>query len=208
MKAFLQALVFVVFMPALFSCISSNGKSEDIKRKELLAAIEQAEQSEQIENELFLGFKFGMTEKEVDDYLNQLVKEGKVYLNDTREYQYDYNNKSGITYYINFAPLYHDDKLYEITYPIKSSLIPSSGDYIFMASDFIRSERGTQFRLHITEDILGEAVYTCIKDNLVVEFKNTSTSVMKYINAPVERIVSDLKALENQERAKESSSEF
>lgn len=205
MKAFVKTLVFAACLSVLWSCASSTEKSVEEKLK---LAIEQAEQSDEIETDLFLGFKFGMTEKEVDDYLNQLVKEGKVYLNDTREYQYDYNNKSGITYYINFAPLYHDDKLYEITYPIKSSLIPSSGDYIFMASDFIRSERGTQFRLHITEDILGEAVYTCIKDNLVVEFKNTSTSVMKYINAPVERIVSDLKALENQERAKESSSEF
>ena len=205
MKAFVKTLVFAACLSVLWSCASSTEKSVEEKLK---LAIEQAEQSDEIETDLFLGFKFGMSDKEVDNYLKQLVKEGKVYLNDTREYQYDYNNKSGITYYINFAPLYHDDKLYEITYPIKSSLIPSSGDYIFMASDFIRSERGTQFRLHITEDILGEAVYTCIKDNLVVEFKNTSTSVLKYINAPVERIVSDLKALENQERAKESSSEF
>lgn len=208
MKAFLQALVFVVFMPALFSCISSNEKSEDIKRKELLAAIEQAEQSEQIENELFLGFKFGMAEKEVDNHLKKLLKEGKLYLNNSKEYQYDYTSKYGIKNNVNFIPKFHEGKLYEMVYPIVNPLTPSKGDYIFMASDFISSDKGKQFKSIITEDIFGETVYTSIKGNLIIKFENSSGSKMRYTNAPVDRIVSDLNDQEREKKAEESSSEF
>lgn len=208
MKAFLQALVFVVFMPALFSCISSNEKSEDIKRKELLAAIEQAEQSEQIENELFLGFKFGMAEKEVEKHLDQLMKEGKIYINNVGEYQYDLHDKYGSKFYITFVPHYHEGLLYEMVYPIERASISTGNDHIPVASFFKSSDEENKYEWYITENPFNGPIYTFVKNNLIVTFNNTGRSLMKYTNAPVNKMASDLEELEREKKAKESSSEF
>lgn len=205
MKAFVKTLVFAVCLSALWSCVSSKEKR---KEDELKFAIEQAELSEQAENDLFLGFKFGMTEKEVKKHLDQLMKEEKIYLNKAMEYQYDYTSNFGVVNNINFVPKFHDGKLYEMVFPIVNSLTPSKGDYIFMASDFISSDKGKQFKSIITEDIFGETVYTSIKGNLIIKFENSSGSKMRYTNAPVDRIVSDLNDQEIQKKAEESSSEF
>lgn len=205
MKAFFKTLVFAVCLSALWSCVSSKEKR---KEDELKFAIEQAELSDQTENDLFLGFKFGMSEKDVDNHLKKLLKEGKLYLNNSKEYQYDYTSKYGIKNNVNFIPKFHEGKLYEMVYPIVNPLTPSKGDYIFMASDFISSDKGKQFKSIITEDIFGETVYTSIKGNLIIKFENSSGSKMRYTNAPVDRIVSDLNDQEREKKAKESSSEF
>lgn len=208
MKAFLQALVFVVFMPALFSCISSNEKSEDIKRKELLAAIEQAEQSEQIENELFLGFKFGMAEKEVEKHLDQLMKEGKIYINNVGEYQYDLHDEYGSKFYIKFVPHYHEGLLYEMVYPIERAIITTGDDHIPVASFFRSSDKENKYEWYITENPFNDPVYTFVKKNLIVSFNNTGRPLMRYTNAPVNKMVADLEKLEIRKKAEESSSEF
>src|SRR5690554_4739874 len=102
MKTFL-AITLTAMM--LWGCSSS---SEGKKEEELKQAIEQAQQSGIIETDLFLGFKFGMTEKDVENHFDQLVKEEKVYLTSTRKYQYDYDTESGFTYELSFIPSFHD----------------------------------------------------------------------------------------------------
>lgn len=197
-------IVLLISVFVLWSCNSQKESKEDALKR----AVEQAELSEQIENDLFLGFKFGMTEKEVRAHYNTLIDEGKIYLNSSRRYQYDLNDEYGIIYYITFIPQYYDNSLYEMLYPIERANISIGNDHIMVASFFRSSTKENGYDWFITEDILNDPIYTFVKNNLVVTFSNTVRPAMKYTNAPIDKAMSENKKLEIEKKANESASEF
>lgn len=209
MKVFVKTLVFAACLSVLCSCIPpSPSPKEKSEEEKLELAIEQAEQSEQIEKDLFLGFKFGMSKNEVADHISKLISEEKVYISSTNRYQYDLYDENGVKFFVRIIPIYHEDQLYEVIYPIKSGIIAGENDHISIAEFFRNSDKGKGFKWYLTEDFLGVEQYAFVKDNLIVKFSNSHYPLMKYTNAPVRKIVNDLEELEIQEKAKESSSEF
>lgn len=200
MSKFLLVTVIIV---SFLSCNQAKQESEKkkIEDDELAKAILKAESSSIIETKTFLGFKFGMTENEVSKHISKLRKEGKVYVNKSDNFQYDFNY-NGIEIFLNFFPEFHDGKLYKMTYPT-SSWVGSSKDHIFLMAAFNDTKDG--FESFINEDLMGEKYFTNIKNNLIVTFKN---SRMIYENAPISKLVK-LKEEEIEiEKSKSSSSEF
>ncbi len=171
----------------------------------LQLAVERAERSPIIETKLFLGFQFGTTESEVDKHFASLRKEGKIYLGGIggNTYQYDFVDEYGMEYTLTFKPFYYDGKLYKMHYPISSEL-----GTVMLALSFNETREG--FQGFNTEDTLGDddKIYTFIKDNLVVTFKNTFEPTMIYENAPVAKMQQDAADRTNKEKAAKSSSEF
>lgn len=192
----------------LFTACSGGGNPTDKTDNLYKQALIEAQHADQTENELFLGFKFGMSEKEIRAHLEKLRKDGKVYVNDDSQFQYDFIHSSGLTLYFNFIPEYYEGILYEMAYPIRNSFGPSSGDYVFVAGAFLDSERMSGFSRFITKDILGEPIYTYTKGNLIITFENSGGAEMKYTNAPIAKIVKAGEESEKREKAKESYSDF
>ena len=68
----------------LFGCNLKQNESNNDERadEELRTAKKNAEESEIVVDTVFLGLKFGMSEKEVKKHLKQLVSSKKLYLSD------------------------------------------------------------------------------------------------------------------------------
>lgn len=207
----MKKVVFVLL--AVFVLISCGGNGSNSMKKaekeedKLEIAISNAENAEITEKEIFLGFRFGMSESQVDSLFEDLLSSNKIYTNSNGSYQYDFNTET-YNFHINFVPNYYDGELYEMLYPLTNTLMPSSKDYVFMALPFIRSERGKTFEKFTTKDVLGDEVYTNIKGNLIVSFYSGAKAIMKYSNAPIAKIVSNIEEQKKQEKANESSLNF
>lgn len=198
-----------IFLTICLFTACSGGENTAEKTENLYnQALIKAQGAEQTENELFLGFKFGMTEAEVMKHMKKLLQEGKVYVNDNSKYQYDLNHSMGLKLYVNFRPQYHEGKLYEIIYPVHNSVISTDGDYAYAAGAFINSERYSGFSTFITKDAMGEPIYSCIKENLIITFQDSGGPEMRYSNAPIGKIVKAAEEREKREKAKESYSDF
>ncbi|MEG2157005.1 MAG: hypothetical protein RRY07_04365 [Bacteroidaceae bacterium] len=192
----------------LASCGNANKNKQTEKEKtKLETAVSNAENAEITETEIFLGFRFGMSEKQVDSLFTELFKAKKIYANRDGSYQCDFNTES-YDFNINFMPKYYNGELYEMLYPLTNTLMPSSNDYVFMALPFIRSERGKSFDKFTTKDVLGDEIYTNIKGNLIVSFYSGAKAMMKYSNAPIAKIVSNQEKQKQQDKANESSQNF
>lgn len=206
MKKFLFGVLLICL---LIGCNNHSSKT-NVKQSEketLEIAVTNAQKSVESEKEIFLGFRFGMSESEVDSLFNALFKSNKIYANSDGSYQYDFNTES-YNFYLNFIPKYYEGKLYEMVYPLTNTLMPSSKDYVFAALAFIHSERGKSFAKFTTKDALGDEIYTNIKDNLIVSFYSGGKAIMKYTNAPIAKIVDDIEQQKKQEKAKETYSDF
>ncbi|MFK8288861.1 hypothetical protein ACI76W_06370 [Capnocytophaga canimorsus] len=205
MKKILLGLLTIWFF--VLGCQDSKTKEKD-KTK---IAIENAQNSEQIEKEIFLGFKFGMTESEVSDHFKILLGKGKVYTIGG-QYQYDLTTDTGANLRLNFITKFHEGKLYELICEMRErDLSVMSGDMVFMAasSSFHNSERSKNFKTYHIKDDFGDFIEILhIKDNLIVSFYGSVTGKMKYSNAPIAKKIMDIETEHRNKKVKESSSDF
>jgi len=75
----------------MVSCAYKDKRYTETPEDKLNAAIKIAENSEITETKLFLDFQFGMTEKEAQNHVSQLVRDGKFKLNSKGKYAFFYN---------------------------------------------------------------------------------------------------------------------
>lgn len=201
----MKKLFYLAFI--LFPFLSCNQqKQENIKQNkaesELSIAISNAEQSEIIENKAFLGFQFGMNKNEVNEHILKLKDEGKIYLNSSNQYQYDFSF-NGVDINLNFIPDYYEGKLYKMTYPAHLWDMVSSSEHVFLMTAFKDTRKG--FKSYINKDVMGEEYYTNVKDNLIITFENSG---MVYENAPISKLAKHKKDEINKDKANKSNSEF
>ena len=198
----MKKIAFFILAVCIFAGCSSH--SEKKSEREMKEAVEKAEDSERVEDELFLGFKVGMSRYEVNSHFEYLYNIGKIYTNSSDYYRYNLKT-NGMDCVMNFKTLYYNDTLFGLLCPFHDDLMLES-DYIVAATAFISSERyKTGFRIHITKDILDDPVYTYVKDNMVVRFESNS---MMYYDAPTYKAYLRQKAEEKERQIRESSSDF
>ena len=196
-----KLILLSVIMLLLFSCNQESDRKNKAE-SDLSEAVSIAEKSEIIETKTFLGFEFGMTEKEVVSYLSKLKKEGKVYLNSSNSFQYDFTF-NGMDINLNFVPEYYEGKLYKMIYPADMWGAGGLGIHVFLMQAFRDTRDG--FKSHINNDVMGDTFYTNIKDNLIITFEN---SRMIYENAPISKLAKQKDEELKIEKSNESKSEF
>lgn len=203
-----KIIVLAAAVAAAFGC-SSAVSSEDEAYSQVEAAVAEAQGSGEVEEDIFLGFKFGMSEEQFMHHLGSLIDSGKVHTSGSGHYQYDLNHKTGLTLHLNFIPKYHGGKLYEVTFPITNAQLGQlKGSYVFMVSAFRDSDRGKNFKMFISQNDEGDEIYTFIKNNLIVTFKYEGGPVMEYSNAPTAKAARAEEEETKKQKAKASYSEF
>lgn len=212
MKKSLFTIVMIIGLTfAVSGCKQSVQKKEKTNEDYFNEALAEAEKSPQIEKELFLGFRFGMSKEEVDKHLKSLRKSGKIYINKEGYYQYDFQYDSSMTILIGFIPKYYKDSLYIMTYTLddKYGIGSTLLEQIRMKQSFGDSERGKNFNSYHIKDVLDEHVWHFIKDNLLVTFRGgISSSYMDYINVPVSVLAKQEEKRKEEELRKQSEAEF
>ena len=188
-----MTLAIIIVAINIMSC-ESKSKKQPNNVDLLKSEINKAQLSKQIEKKLFLGFSFGMTDKDIVNHLDSLKHTGKIKIDNEGKFYYDFNTNS-ITLLLYFLPSYKNDSLYKMDYLLKSgeSIGSSSLNTVLAAGVFMKS-KDSNFKSFVTDNVIGETEYTFIKNNLIVNFHEGGTSgVMSYINAPVDKQVADLK---------------
>lgn len=166
------------------------------EKDKLAEAIAYAETTPITETRLFLGFKFGMTQKEVTAHLDSLEDIGKVYIDKENQYAYDFHTDSKLynAIMVTFLPEFYHDSLYRMDFMLhakEESLLDSPVLNMLAAERNFRDADKTGYRDFTTTDISGEEIHTYIKANLIIQFDVRSLARMSYINAPVERRIKD-----------------
>ena len=194
MKRLLFILVTISF---IVSC-QTKQRDQEQRNKEFEIALSEAQKEVISKDTIFLNFRFGMSEKEVINHFNSLLKEKKVYLKNNK-YTYDFHT-SKTTLETKFEAEYFNDKLYKFILIFDSDNM-SSGVYMFQAlNTFKEKALSDGYRLYIYENLLGETEYYYIKKNIVIQFSNIgSTAKMIYTNQPVIELI-------NQEKKKQEKS--
>ena len=194
MKRLLFILVTISF---IVSC-QTKQRDQEQRNKEFEIALSEAQKEVISKDTIFLNFRFGMSEKELINHFNSLLKEKKVYLKNNK-YTYDFHT-SKTTLETKFEAEYFNDKLYKFILIFDSDNM-SSGVCMFQAlNTFKEKALSDGYRLYIYENLLGETEYYYIKKNIVIQFSNIgSTAKMIYTNQPVIELI-------NQEKKKQEKS--
>lgn len=201
----LAAIMSVIFAFAL-GCRQKSTK--DTMRDSFEEALIKAEHSQETETELFLGFRLGMSEDELNLFLDSLEHSGKVFIDRSGEYKYNFNISSNLSIEIGFHPMFENNSLYAVAY-LLSGEYNLGNEMEMMLLAFNESERGKTFRGYYLEDDSGETTYHYIKDNLMVSFiKNGLSSYIKYENVPISRRIKRAKENQDEEARKQSEAEF
>lgn len=114
----MRLLYVLVIFVALVSC--DQYKREQAEKRYYEAR--KSELSKNVRNDtIFLGYYFGMTEREFVDYTLNLKKEGKIYLNldDIITYEMEIPDYSKSVVYCTYQPKYFKDKLYKLSISAK-----------------------------------------------------------------------------------------
>lgn len=122
MSKIAKLLIAISLLASFYSCNEETKSSWQI--------IEEKEDSELakgiINDTIFLGFYFGMTEEQVQDKFKELVKNGKISVNDKNEYQYDFSFDYPKKANANFIIEYFNGKLYQMRLKVSSEELMNS----------------------------------------------------------------------------------
>ena len=194
----MKRLLFILATISFIVSCQTKQRDQEQRNKEFEIALSEAQKEVISKDTIFLNFRFGMSEKEVINHFNSLLKEKKVYLKNNK-YTYDFHT-SKTTLETKFEAEYFNDKLYKFILIFDSDNM-SSGVYMFQAlNTFKEKALSDGYRLYIYENLLGETEYYYIKKNIVIQFSNIgSTAKMIYTNQPVIELI-------NQEKKKQEKS--
>ena len=176
-------------------------------------AWKKAENAAQTENELFLGFRFGMTRSEVSKHFAKLRRQKKVRLNSADEYEYRFETSDPkMTMYLNFSGEYYKGKLYAMRYIIDRTCLikgyetASDGDEaVFLEGAFMKAMGGKGFATYAVHEDSEDYEVISVKKNLVVRF---ARNYMEYVNAPVKKLAEAAEKAEAQKRVNDTMREF
>lgn len=164
---------------------------------------------------IFLGLRFGMTQKEVDNHLRKMQDNRKLKTDGFGRYQYIFFLNDNTTLTSSLSAEFFNDKLYKFMlnidgYYVGNTLISFDSQYLsnkakslFVAKYKIDKDNFVGY--YYTLEGLG--MYSCfINKNLLVEFSPLGS--MSYINIPVEVQKEAYDKKGGQQKRKESISDL
>ena len=187
--------ILMLCLAALITGCSNPTKENQINKDNFNEAIKIAEQSTENVSELPLNFKFGMTREEVNENLDNLVKDSIITRrSDYYIYEYTLGTGKKISTYIEFR--FYEDRLYRLHFPI-SGFSSEVDQTLFSAIDneICNKVDSTYNRYSYYEafDSGNRFNFTAwVKGNQYIILKKVYGADIEFINAPINRILLDL----------------
>lgn len=211
--------LLVAFMTTMFcACnLQSNQKTEP-KLSELekyKIAYNEASNSAITLDTIFLGLRFGMTQKEVDNHLRVMQDNRKLRTDGFGRYQYVFFLNDNTTLTSSLSAEFFNDKLYKFMLKIDGCYVGNT--LMSFDSQYLSNKAKSLFlaKYKIDKDnfvgyyytLEGLGMYSCfINKNLLVEF--SPLGGMSYINIPVEVQKEAYDKKGGQQKRKESISDL
>jgi len=190
-KKVILFLQIVVLVAIFVSCNETppNNKETEVKKVSnnpdytpysvLHKALEEAEQSTNRSDTIFLGFRFGMTQREFINHATNLKKAKKIediFTNIIGEttLNYYFTSSEGRTYYgVRITPSYYNNKLYKLSLTYESEYLKFITDaHDAFYKTYLTSKR-SGFSEYITNDC-----YVSASDNYLVPNDNEKHKIL------------------------------
>ncbi len=195
----MKKILFILIAFVAFSSCEEIKKAQEAQekrnaQKEYDELFEKAKTSQQRSDTLYLGFRFGMSPKEVKSHFKKLIKEKVVSLDYLDRYTTELTLRGGIKRNATFRTEYYKDKLCKLTF-----VIDEPYEYIFVFSAFREANEEKKLKWTITEWLENKPRYTMFNNNMVIEFTGIIDSRMSFIDASVVDSLEIQKKLEEKE---------
>lgn len=212
--------LFLLFIVSFITGCNQNKQNTRDEFSKYVDARYEAELSEQIVDTIFLGLKFGMSEKEVNQHLNLLHQKGKLKLDAFGAYAYIMNTNEmkikcslgaeyfkGKLYYFRlrfneWAPNSNSDHFLPISDRIRSTVINASRR-LFLQSSELKKIKYDKYYYQLSDSINRSSF---IKNNLIVEF--SPYGEIEYINAPIRKQKEEFDKQSKKKNIKNTISDF
>lgn len=190
----MKNVLILIMMIWVTSCSIKNPSKEVATNPDTYeTAYEKASTSKQSIDTVFMGLRFGMSEKQVSSYLRKMLHDGKIRTNDLGQYEYVFKTRNA-DISATLGANYFNGELYEFiinldTYYING--IPLNTMSMDVISDgvkglfiikYLKKEKG--FKKYNYNNGLGNSI-CYIKDNLAIDI--SPLGVIRYTNVPIER---------------------
>ena len=159
---------------------AANKVNEQIDRYNQL--YKEAVDSKERNDTIFMGFRFGMSEKEYNAHLKKLSKEGKAKKDILGYYEIPIKDSHGLSYKAEPHPEYYKGKLCRLSLKISSDLGERGNSYVLLFGTF--RDTHPQYDMNIKEIIEGQPEYSAFYKNTVVRCFGSAYSYMVYEDAP------------------------
>ena len=180
--------LIAVIIPFFLCCSCLNKQNNStIEKDELNSAIHKAEKIQDYEDRIFMGFRFGMSQEEVNNHFQSLLDSGKITLDYNDTYKYMYGTSKG-NIETNFSTQYHEGKLCEfiLSFHEIDNKVFSSPELImqFAQETFQKKAFDDDYSFYI-DSVAGEHLYYYIKNATIVKFSSLVNPYMSYMCAPL-----------------------
>ena len=196
-----MTLILIAFFA---SCSQENRQNEAIQN----AKTRTAENSTEKISELPLGFNFGMTQEEVMENINQLLQEGIVKKIGNDYYEYVYELSSGEKFETDIKFRYYEGELYALSFSFPYSVEGNDKFAFDVDNDLTEKLDTTYSRVSYYEkgdyfkDGKSKMIFTkWFKGNQYIFLRHALGSDLTYLNAPIDKIISDKRRKETIQRA-------
>lgn len=190
----MKNVLILIMMIWVTSCSINNPSKEVATNPDTYeTAYEKASNSKQSIDTIFMGLRFGMSEKQVSSYLRKMLHDGKIRANDLGQYEYVFKTRNA-DISATLGANYFNGELYEFiinldTYYINgvplntmSMDVISDGVKGLFIIKYLKEEKG--FKKYNYNNGLGNSI-CYIKDNLAIDI--SPLGVIRYTNVPIER---------------------
>ena len=190
----MKNVLILIMMIWVTSCSIKNPSKEVATNPDTYeTAYEKASTSKQLIDTIFMGLRFGMSEKQVSSYLRKMLHDGKIRTNDLGQYEYVFKTRDA-DISATLGANYFNGELYEFiinldTYYINgvplntmSMDVISDGVKGLFIIKYLKEEKG--FKKYNYNNGLGNSI-CYIKDNLAIDI--SPLGVIRYTNVPIER---------------------
>lgn len=189
----MKNVLILILMILVTSCSINNPSKEAVTNPDTYEiAYEKASTSKQSIDTIFMGLRFGMSQKQVSSYMKNMLHDGKIRINDLGQYEYIFKTRNA-DISATLAANYFNGKLYEFivnldTYYINgvplntmSMDVISYGVKKLFLIKYLKEQTG--FKKYNYNNGLGNSI-CYIKDNLAIDISHLG--VIRYINVPIE----------------------
>ena len=172
------------------SCGMQEAHEKQKRNQECKSIEDSAKVNTTGKTDIYLGFKFGMTEREVHSHIKKLEKEGKAKRDFANRYIVNMIDKYGTEYEAIVGVEYYNKKARKYTFRTDGS-----GDYVFIFVAFSKANTGN-WSIYDNGDIKG---YYMQIDNILCKFTGIlGTSVVTFEDGPyIDLIEQEKDSIEN-----------
>lgn len=174
--------ILISLLAIMFSC-SFPIKKEEKEMDRRAALTEEAINSKERTDSIFMDFRFGMSENEFERHLKQVVRERGGRKNILGLYEIPVKALHGFVFKATLHPEYYKGKLCRLKVRAENVVSGVKNDHIMLFSSV--KEAHPEYSIYIDKTLEDYPTYLAFYKNIIIKCYSTGYSYLVYEDAPI-----------------------